>query len=156
MVILRHQTEFLLIKRAKEPNLGKFVPVGGKLDPYESPIEAARRETFEETGIRLHDLSFCGVLVESSPTKYNWTCHIYLADIEPAHPPTGPEGSFHWIAYSDLKDLDTPPTDWWIYQLVSQKQAFVLNAAYDADLNLLFMDDELSGKRLIELPELGS
>ena len=149
MVLLRNDQEVLLIKRAKSPNIGKYVPVGGKLDPFESPINAARRETLEETGIEVGELHFCGVLVESSPTKYNWTCHIYLADSERLLPPQGPEGSFHWIPFTELENLDTPPTDWWIYQLIWREQKFVLNAEYDAELNLLFMDEEITGRRLI-------
>jgi 8-oxo-dGTP diphosphatase len=149
MVILRHEDHFLLIQRAPEPNRGKFVPVGGKLEPYESPVKAARRETREETGIVLEDLTFCGVLVESSPTSYNWTCHIYLSDVAQVQPPPGPEGTFFWVPFSELEELNTPPTDWWIYQMVARERPFVLNAEYDDQLQLLFMDEELSGERLI-------
>jgi len=149
MVILRHEEHFLLIRRARDPNRGKYVPVGGKLEPFESPVKAARRETQEETGIILDDLVFCGVLVESSPTRYNWTCHIYLSEVDRVQPPPGPEGEFFWIPYPDLEELDTPPTDWWIYQMVAQERPFVLNAEYDDHLELLFMEDELSGERLI-------
>ena len=38
--IIRSGDQYLLLKRAKTPNQGKFVPVGGKIDPYESPIQA--------------------------------------------------------------------------------------------------------------------
>lgn len=150
MVLVRYEDHFLLIKRAKQPNQGKFVPPGGKLDPYESPIKAARRETLEETGMIVNDLTFCGILVESSPTNYNWTCHIYLTDIpEKTVPDDISEGTFHWIPFEALEKLDTPPTDWWIYQMVAQGRPFVLNAEYDDQLNLLSMDDELSGEQLI-------
>ena len=30
-----------------------YTPVGGKIDPYESPYDAAIRETFEETVIKV-------------------------------------------------------------------------------------------------------
>ena len=82
MVILKNRDRYLLLKRAKEPNKGKYLPVGGKLDPYETPLNCAIRETFEETGIRIENPKFCGTLIESSPTDYNWICYIYLAEIE--------------------------------------------------------------------------
>jgi 8-oxo-dGTP diphosphatase len=42
--ILRNQTNFLLLKRFNEPLKGLYVPVGGKVDPYENPYETALRE----------------------------------------------------------------------------------------------------------------
>ncbi len=42
LCILRNDNNCLLLKRLREP------PVGGKLDPFESPLNAAIRETFEE------------------------------------------------------------------------------------------------------------
>ena len=43
----------MLLKRFKTPNKGLYTPVGGKLEPHESPLNAAIRETFEETGINV-------------------------------------------------------------------------------------------------------
>ena len=77
MIILRADDQFLLLKRAKEPNRGMYVPVGGKLEPYEDPYTAALRECEEETGIKLDKLKYAGSLVESSPLKYNWWCSVY-------------------------------------------------------------------------------
>ena len=69
MCVLKHQDQFLLLKRAKEPNRGMYVPVGGKLDPFESAYEAVLRETLEETGIQLESAKYCGTLTETSPLK---------------------------------------------------------------------------------------
>jgi 8-oxo-dGTP diphosphatase len=35
--VLKSGNQFLLLKRAKEPNKGKYTPVGGKIEPYEDP-----------------------------------------------------------------------------------------------------------------------
>jgi len=51
LCVLKHGENFLLLKRLKEPNKDSYTPVGGKLDPFESPIKAAIRETWEETGL---------------------------------------------------------------------------------------------------------
>ena len=36
MCILQQGDQFLLLKRGKEPNKGMYVPVGGKLEPFEN------------------------------------------------------------------------------------------------------------------------
>lgn len=149
MVVLRYQRSFLLLKRIKEPHIGKYVPVGGKLDPFEDPYSAALRETYEETGIAVQQLKYGGVLIESSPTKYNWQCNIYMADIEWQVPPPCDEGTLEWISYKDIPNISTPETDWQIYQYLMREQAFALNAIYDKDLNLLSMVEEIEGKELI-------
>ena len=46
------RAEFLALKRALRRHLpGVWQPVTGKLEPLESPFEAARREVLEETGL---------------------------------------------------------------------------------------------------------
>lgn len=151
MVVLRHADSFLLLRRNKPPNAGRYVPVGGKVDPHEDPRTTARRETREETGIDLPDtaLHYGGTLVETSPVDYNWWCHIYLADIDYQPPPPCDEGTLEWIAFDRLPELPTPPTDWHIYQLLKDQRPFALNAIYDAELQLTSMVEEIRGERLI-------
>ena len=50
-------SRLLLIKRKKQPNQGLWSPPGGKLEMNlgESPVECARREASEETGMSLKD-----------------------------------------------------------------------------------------------------
>ena len=150
MIILRHHENFLLLKRAKAPHQGKYVPVGGKLEPFEDPYTAALRELKEETGIELSSLKYCGNLIETSPVNYNWQCNIYLADIPMMPPPYCDEGTLHWIEFKDVLSVPTPPTDWHIYQFVMQNRFFALNAVYDADLNLLEMTEEIANEVLIK------
>jgi len=145
MVVLRAEDHLLLLRRAKPPNQGLYVPVGGKVDPYEDPYQTALRETLEETGIQLQQLHYAGSLVETSPVDYNWWCSIYVADIPWQAPPLCDEGTLTWIPFDQLSKLPTPPTDWQIYQYISRRQPFAMRAIYDADLHLLEMVEELEG-----------
>ncbi len=149
MIVLRSGDQFLLLKRAKPPHVGKYVPVGGKLDPFEDPYSAALRETQEETGIALKKLKYGGCLIETAPIDYNWQCNIYIADIPYQEPPFCDEGELEWIAFDQLDKIPTPPTDWQIYQYLKREQAFALNAIYDKEMNLLSMVEEIEGLELI-------
>jgi 8-oxo-dGTP diphosphatase len=146
--ILKSGNKLLLLKRLKEPNKGKYTPVGGKIDPYESPVHTAIRETYEETGIRISDPQYCGVMVETSPTKYNWICFVYLSEIEYIDPPECNEGTLEWIGFSDLKSIPAPATDWFIYKYVIENRTFMLNVEYDKQLNILSMFEEIKNERL--------
>lgn len=148
MVVLYHKEEFLLLKRNKMPNAGMYVPVGGKVEPYERPIDTAVRETAEETGVQLarEQLTYGGVLTETSPVKYNWLCFIFMAAIDHIPPPACDEGTLQWIPRHGLLDVPTPPTDWQIYEYLLHGQPFALDALYDSELNLLEMREEITGK----------
>ena len=60
--------EQLLMLRAKQPNLGVWTPIGGKLEMAtgESPFECAVRETAEETGlvVRAEDMHLFAMVAE--------------------------------------------------------------------------------------------
>lgn len=150
MVVLRSGKQFLLLKRKKKPNKGCYVPVGGKIDPHERPIDAALRETEEETGFRLqrHQLKFGGVLAESAPNDYNWVCFIYIADIDYCEPPYCDEGILEWVHFDNLSSIPTPPTDLQIYLYLSTQTPFTLDAQYDSEHKLVEMYEEISDQLL--------
>lgn len=150
MIVLRSADEFLLLKRNKAPNAGLYAPIGGKIEPYERPIDTAIRETAEEAGVGLQksDLSYAGVLTETSPAGYNWLCFIFKANIERIAPPHCDEGTLEWIPLEQISTTPMPPTDLQIYQLLLQGQHFAIDALYDDELRLLEMREEVSGQLL--------
>ncbi len=141
-----------MLHRVREPNRGLWVPVGGKLEPFESPRAAAIRELREEAGIAVAGVRLLGTLVETSPTAYNWWTAVYLAELpgEAARPPLAdcPEGELRWIPGERLLELPMPPTDRHIYACRDEGRPFMLAAEYDAALTLLRLDEELAGIRL--------
>jgi 8-oxo-dGTP diphosphatase len=75
-VILERDASVLLLRRAVEPGLRAWDLPAGYLDPGESPEEAARRETFEESGLEVDLVRLVGVYT-SRPG--NAVSSIYLA-----------------------------------------------------------------------------
>lgn len=151
LCVLKHGHQFLLLRRLKEPNKDMYTPVGGKLDPYENPINAAIRETWEETGIKVPTMKYCGILVETSPADYNWTSFVYLAEIDQVIPPPCNEGTLEWIHFNDVLNVPTPKTDWFIYKYILDGHHFAFHADFDEQLNLINMQEAFTGQLLFSL-----
>jgi 8-oxo-dGTP diphosphatase len=141
--ILKCGNEFQLLKRKKPPHVGAFVPVGGKIDPYETPHVAVIREVKEETGINISNPLFIGTLIESAPIEYNWVSYVYVANINYVEAPYCDEGTLHWINIDEIKNLLTPPTDMYIYEKVLTGEPFALDALFDENMNMISMVDLL-------------
>ena len=134
--ILRAQNRFLFIERNKAPNRGKFVPIGGKVDPHESPTDTALREIYEESGRVVSVVKLLGVLVETSPIDYNWTSFVFLAEVPYFEPPFCDEGKLVWLTIQELENISTPPTTLPIFNALVQRQYFIFEAIYDGELQL--------------------
>lgn len=141
---------YLLLKRNKEPHLNKYIPVGGKLEPFETPDAAAKREVFEETGITIDNMRLRGIMTETSPIKFNWINYIYTGTVNQFTPNYCNEGSLEWVKEDKILELPTPTTDWYIYNLLLQKDFFVLDAQYDAELNLKLLKNKINESILYE------
>ncbi|NSW45574.1 MAG: NUDIX hydrolase [Bacteroidales bacterium] len=64
IVLIAHQkleTNVLLIKRKNNPYKGMWAFPGGFMDMNEFLIDTARRELYEETGIKINELIFFGI-----------------------------------------------------------------------------------------------
>ena len=128
-----------------------FTPVGGKLDPHENPLKAAIRETWEETGVQVEHMKFCGLLTESSPVEYNWTNYVYLAEIDFIAPPHCDEGELKWIDFNDVLKVPTPKTDWFIYKYILDEKPFAFNAEFNEEIELLSMVEEIEDIRIYQI-----
>ncbi len=142
--ILSAQEKFLFIERNKAPNRGKYVPIGGKVDPHESPSDTAIREIYEESGRVVSDVKLLGVLVETSPIDYNWTSFVFQAEVPYFDPPLCDEGKLVWLTMNELDDVATPPTTLPIFEALIQQQYFIFEAKYDSELHLLSLVNHLT------------
>gem|GEM_PF-1050600 len=148
LVMVDNGREFLLLKKKDGFHKGQYVPLGGHIEPFETPLQAALREVREESGISLQSARLGGILTETSPIKFNCInyCYHAVVPVDTQFAPLEDEGTLEWIPYSRLKELSTPPTDLAMYQDVFNKRFFVYDVLYDKDLNMLRMTDEMTGK----------
>jgi 8-oxo-dGTP diphosphatase len=149
LCVIRHRDDYLLLRREREPNRGLYVPVGGKIDAFESPRAAAIREAREEAAVHVDDVRLLGSLVETSPTDYNWWTAVYLAELrERPRLVVCAEGELGWFTRDELLALPMPETDRHMYTYAERGVPFAFSAEYDAALRLLRMDEELAGVRI--------
>ncbi len=105
------QREYLMLYRNKkkdDPNEGKWIGVGGKFEPGETPDECMLREVREETGLTPMSFHFCGVIHFISDTWEDEDMYLYRAEVGDAEFETLPacsEGQLRWIPEGKLMEL---------------------------------------------------
>ena len=105
--------EYLMLyrnRKPEDPNEGKWIGVGGKFEPGETPDECMLREVREETGLELRSYHFCGVIHFISDTWEDEDMYLYRAEIGEGcaaanKMPACEEGELQWIPESRLMDL---------------------------------------------------
>jgi 8-oxo-dGTP diphosphatase len=115
--IENHAGEQLLMLRAKQPNLGVWTPIGGKLEMAtgESPLQCAVRETQEETGLRVAESElhlFAMIAEKAYQGDTHWLMFLFRCKRPiDALPPDIVEGKFAFHSREAIKKLAIPETD---------------------------------------------
>lgn len=154
LCILETDDEYLLIHRGKkkttkEECVNQYIPIGGKLEPFETPEEGCCREVKEETGITIESPNLLGILTETSPLeKYNWVDYVFYKKIEKQPISNCDEGNLIWIPKTKITLLDTPEIDQKMYEYLIKKQKFIISAVYNESLNLLKAYEYIEGINL--------
>lgn len=92
-------------KKPDDPNEGKWIGVGGKLEPGESPADCARREIREETGLTALDLISFGRVYFKSDVWEEEIMHLFLVTDFEGEVTDCDEGELHWIDKNEVFDL---------------------------------------------------
>lgn len=112
---LRKNDQTLMIHRVKKENdihAGKWNGLGGKFEPGETPEECARREIFEESGLKTKKLILKGFITfpEFSQGE-DWYAFVFVAHEFEGNLIDSPEGNLTWIPNDRLLDLNLWPGD---------------------------------------------
>ena len=124
---LEREGEYLMLHRTKkegDENRDKWIGVGGKFEPGESPEDCLLRECREETGLTLTRWRFRGIVTFISdvwPSEYmflytasDWTGELRDCD----------EGELEWIDKRTLYDLTLWEGDRIFLRLLEQDAPF--------------------------------
>jgi len=80
LMFVRRGDEILLIRKKRGIGAGKINGPGGKIDPGESPLQAAVRETREELGITPLQPVKAGELCFAMSDMEDIHCHVFVAN----------------------------------------------------------------------------
>lgn len=94
--------EALLIRKLRGLGAGKINAPGGRLEPGETPVEAAIRETMEEVGVRPIQPRPRGELWFQFVDGYALHCHVFSADGCEGEPHSTDEAIPQWTSLSAL------------------------------------------------------
>ena len=133
--------EYLMMHRVlkeNDCNHDKWIGIGGKFEPGESPHECIRREAMEETGLRLGGLRFRGIVTFVSdewPTEY---MHLFTADGFEGQLTDCNEGELAWVKKEDVPALKLWEGDRVFLELLTKEEPFFL-------LKLTYRGEQLAG-----------
>ena len=94
----------LILGISRRENKAIFGLPGGKAEPGETPKQAAIRETFEETGVRVKDCTWIYTREEPrhAPEGEDFECHCYYATEWNGEPCNSEEGEVKWLTAEEL------------------------------------------------------
>ena len=121
-------------KKPQDPNAGKWIGIGGKLEAGETPEEGMRREAWEETGLTLPDLMYRGI-VRFENTKYETEeMHLFTAQRTEGVLTECDEGTLRWLTEAEFAALPQWEGDRIFLRLLKKKEPFFfLTLQYDGD-----------------------
>ena len=121
------------VKKENDENHDKWIGVGGKFEPGESPEDCVCREVREETGLRLTDYRYCGIVtfVNGDWIEY---MHLFHATGFEGQLRECDEGVLEWIDKKKLFDLQQWEGDKIFLRLMDMRVLFFsLKLVYEGD-----------------------
>jgi 8-oxo-dGTP diphosphatase len=121
IAVVEHQGEFLIGPRPEGvPLAGYWEFPGGKVEPDETPEQAAARECEEETGLAVE-------VVAAYPETVHQYDHarvrLLFFACRPRDAGTSPRAPFRWVAAPQLAQFEFPPANAGLIAFLLQRAA---------------------------------
>ena len=148
LVHLVSDDRYLMLHRTKKEgdyNKDKWIGVGGKFEPQESPEECARRETLEETGLTVGRMDYRGIVtfVYKDITEY---MHLFTSDDFSGTMRVCDEGDLEWVEINRVCELPIWEGDKIFFRLMEKKVPFFsVKLVYNDEGELISHDEHVYG-----------
>lgn len=109
-VVRDAEDKILLVLRSREPDAGCWSVPGGRVEPGESLKDAATREAFEETGLRIAiEREVWSLDVPNGPDEV-YEIHDFLAHVVDGDIVAGDEAAdVGWFGQREMEDMPLTP-----------------------------------------------
>ena len=144
--IIRHGKWLMLhrTKKEEDANAGKWIGVGGKLEKGESPEDCLYREVWEETGLKIKNHRFRGVVTFISDVWDDEMMFLYTVEDFEGEIKACDEGELCWVDQGKVPELNLWEGDRIFIDLLCRDYPFFsLKLSYEGD-NLV--SSQLDGK----------
>ncbi|GGL46147.1 NUDIX hydrolase [Sporolactobacillus putidus] len=155
LAFIRYNDEILMINREKSPWQGAWNGVGGKLEAGETPNECVIREVREETGLKIIQPIYRGMVTWNPDEEEAQGMYVFVADIEQKDEMKTPkrtrEGILDWKKETWLlseKNFGTVPTLRYF-----MKDVLDIGRIRPADYHCTFSGDAVIRSEIRPLPE---
>lgn len=118
---------YLMLHRTKkqnDENHDKWIGIGGKFEPCESPEDCVVREVREETGLELVRPEYRGIITFVLDGKFTEYMHLFYADNFSGSLTECDEGVLEWVRKSDMNSLPHWKGDEIFLELLDRKVPF--------------------------------
>ena len=134
------------VKKENDLNHDKWVGVGGKFEPDETPEECMLREVRDETGLTLTKYQFRAILTFLSDEWETEYIHLYTASEFTGTLLECDEGNLEWIPKSEIDKLKLWEGDKIFFKLLRETEDFF-------SLKLRYEGEKLVETKLTQYPE---
>lgn len=122
------------VKKKNDVNKDKWIGVGGKFEPDESPEECMLREVKEETGLTLTSWRLRGILTFIANGWELEYIFLYTADAFEGELGACTEGTLEWVEKSRIPQLNLWEGDRIFFRLLEEEApVFSLKLKYEGD-----------------------
>ncbi len=122
------------VKKVNDENHDKWIGVGGKFEPGESPEDCLLREIKEETGLTLKKYDFRGIVTFVSDEWGTEYMHLFTATEYEGEVCTCDEGELVWVPKADIEKLNLWEGDKVFFRLLEEsKDFFSLKLRYEGE-----------------------
>lgn len=131
------------VKKENDLNHEKWIGVGGKFEPGETPEECLLREVREETGLTLTKYRFRGIVTFLSDEWEGEYMHLFTADEYSGELTECNEGDLVWVPKAQIQNLHIWEGDKIFFRLLEENRDFF-------SLKLRYEGDRLAEAKLID------
>lgn len=122
------------IRKENDENRDKWIGVGGKFEPGETPEECLLREVREETGLSLLSYRFRGIVTFVSDEWGTEYMHLFTADAYEGELSECEEGELVWIPKTEIESLKIWEGDKVFLRLLAETEDFFsLKLCYEGE-----------------------